>query len=51
MARMRDRLIHYYFGVDYPVVWDPVISDVPELAEDIEKLIEAEQGDGSDVNR
>jgi uncharacterized protein with HEPN domain len=50
MARMRDRLIHHYFGVDYPVVWDTVISDVPELAEKIEKLIEAEQVDGSEVD-
>jgi uncharacterized protein with HEPN domain len=22
MARMRDRLIHHYFGVDYGLVWD-----------------------------
>ena len=51
MARMRDRLIHHYFGVDYPVVWDTVISDVPQLSEEIEKLIKAEQGDGSDVDR
>ena len=27
MARMRDRLIHHYFGVDYSVVWDTVNSD------------------------
>jgi uncharacterized protein with HEPN domain len=29
MARMRDRLIHHYFGVDYPVVWDTVIRKFP----------------------
>lgn len=39
MARMRDRLIHHYFGVDYPVVWDTILSDVPQLAEKIEELI------------
>lgn len=42
MARMRDRLIHHYFGVDYPVVWDTILSDVPQLAEKIEELIQSE---------
>lgn len=50
MGRMRDRLIHHYFGVDYPVVWDTVVTDIPPLAEKIEKLIEVEQVDGSDVD-
>ena len=39
MARMRDRLIHHYFGVDYAVVWDTVISDIPGLREKINFLI------------
>jgi uncharacterized protein with HEPN domain len=42
MARMRDRLIHHYFGVDYPVVWDTILSDVPQLAEKIDALIQSE---------
>lgn len=25
-AGMRDRLIHNYFGVDYDIVWDAVVS-------------------------
>lgn len=44
MARMRDRLIHHYFGVNYPVVWDTVVSDVPSLLATIEAIIEAEPG-------
>jgi uncharacterized protein with HEPN domain len=24
MARMRDKLIHFYFGVDYEIVWKVV---------------------------
>jgi uncharacterized protein with HEPN domain len=39
MARMRDKLIHHYFGVDYPVVWDTVATDAPELLAKIEALL------------
>jgi uncharacterized protein with HEPN domain len=31
MARMRDRLIHHYFGVDYELVWNTVCEDIPRL--------------------
>lgn len=39
MAGMRDRLIHGYFGVDYELVWDVVDSKVPELREQLAKLL------------
>ena len=47
MARMRDRLIHAYFGVDYELVWDVVTSKVPALKEEIERVLE-EWGDRSE---
>lgn len=31
MSRMRDKLIHHYFGVDYALVWDTVVSDIPQM--------------------
>jgi uncharacterized protein with HEPN domain len=31
MSAMRNRLIHGYFGVDYEIVWDVVVSKVAEL--------------------
>ena len=39
MIRMRDKLIHHYFGVDYPVVWDTVLSDIPPLLEKVDELL------------
>jgi len=29
MARMRDRMIHPYFGVDWRLVWQAATDDVP----------------------
>jgi uncharacterized protein with HEPN domain len=38
IARMRDRLIHGYFGVDYQLVWDVVQEKVPELKRNIQSI-------------
>lgn len=39
--RMRDRLIHAYFGVDLGIVWETVKFRIPELKRQIEKINEA----------
>lgn len=39
MARMRDRLIHAYFGVDYDLVWDVVATKIPELRHQIVRAL------------
>lgn len=31
MARMRDKLIHHYFGVDYELVWEVVVEEAPSI--------------------
>lgn len=46
MARMRDRLIHAYFDVDYELVWDVVQADIPELKRQIEAILADEDGAG-----
>lgn len=43
MARMREKLIHHYFGVNYSIVWDVVNNEIPALHEKILKLIEFEE--------
>ncbi len=42
MARMRDRLIHGYFSVDYAIIWDVVRNEAAKLQSDIEKILETE---------
>ena len=39
MSGTRNRLIHDYFGVDYDIVWDIIVSKLPTLNDDIEDII------------
>lgn len=39
MARLRDRLIHHYSGVNLDVVWEIVSSELPNLALWIEIIL------------
>lgn len=39
MAGIRDRLIHDYIGVNYLIVWDVIKTKIPELHDQVTKLI------------
>ena len=39
IAGARDRLIHSYDDIDYEILWDTIINDIPQLKSDIEKII------------
>lgn len=39
MAGMRDRIIHFYFGVDYEIVWKVIKEDLPNLKTQIVKIL------------
>jgi len=46
MAGMRNKLIHHYFGIEYDVVYNTVLNDIPELAHEIKRIIEMESKEG-----
>ena len=39
MSKMRDRLIHHYFGIDYDIVFDTIKVDIPELKSELDRII------------
>jgi uncharacterized protein with HEPN domain len=40
MVGFRDKLIHFYFGIKYDIVWETIKSKLPELKEKIKKVFE-----------
>jgi uncharacterized protein with HEPN domain len=40
MAGMRDKLIHFYFGVDMEIVWETVKVRIPKLEPLIEDVLQ-----------
>jgi len=41
---MRNRLVHVYFDIDLPLVWDTVHHDLPDLIARLEPLVPPEPG-------
>lgn len=40
MARMRDKITHAYFGVDYEIVWEVIKEKLPDLKKEMLKIKE-----------
>jgi len=38
---MRHILVHEYFGMDFELIWQVIIKDLPELRQKIEKVLNA----------
>ena len=38
IGRMRDIVIHHYFGLDRDAIWDAVTNRVPELFENLRRI-------------
>lgn len=41
MARMRDRLVHDYFGVDLDIVWDVLQTKIAPLRDQVRRILHA----------
>ena len=39
MARIRDKIAHFYFGIDYEIVWDVVTNKLPGIRPGIERIL------------
>ncbi len=39
MARIRDKIAHFYFGIDYEIVWNVMKEKLPEIKPVIEKIL------------
>lgn len=39
IAGLRDKLIHFYFGIDYKIVWNISKKELPKLLRQIEKIL------------
>lgn len=40
MAGMRDKLIHFYFGMDYRLVWKTIKDRLPQVKPDLQKILQ-----------
>ena len=39
MAGARDKLIHDYFGIDYDIVWDIIVTKIPDPDYFLQQLV------------
>jgi uncharacterized protein with HEPN domain len=42
-AKLRDRLIHQYWGIEYQIIWDAILTEIPANKEWIDVIIEQEE--------
>lgn len=43
MYRLRNRIIHEYFGIDYEIIWDIATIHLPKNQKDLSELLENER--------
>jgi uncharacterized protein with HEPN domain len=44
MTKMRDKVVHGYFGIDLEIMWDTATRDLPQVKPLIEKALEEIDG-------
>ncbi len=45
IMRMRDIVAHHYGSIDYEIVWNTSVSDIPQLYLGLEKILRREVGE------
>src|SRR4030042_1259095 len=40
IAGLRDKIIHYYFGVNWDILWDVIKNRLPELKEQVRNILD-----------
>lgn len=51
IAGMRDKIIHYYFGVNWETVWSVIKDRIPELKSKIETILKEVEEDNKETCR
>jgi len=52
MAKMRDKITHFYFGINYKTVWKVVKEDLPVIEQEIAKILsELKESESSEEKR
>ena len=42
LAKVRDKLIHHYFGVNYDIVWEIAKEEIPKIILQVEEILNKE---------
>ena len=40
MARMRDKIVHHYFDVNFPIIWNVLQNELPLLRQTVELMLQ-----------
>ncbi len=43
---MHNIMVHKAYGVDYELIWDVVVNEIPNIVTDIKRVIDSETGQG-----
>ena len=43
MYRLRNKVSHEYFGIDYEIIWDIITNYLPQNRTEIEEIIKKEK--------
>jgi len=44
ISGLRDKLIHFYFGIDYRIVWNITKKELPKIIRQIKELLQEKTG-------